>query len=115
MNSFRTVPLILLCACFTSCAVFRNPGPKITIQEAVRDSVEAMEIAADGAKRNGTNWGLLPAEVTLTYNVTGIREANGKISLGVERPPVTLGGEFGLSQKTETGNQIVMRFTRHGR
>jgi hypothetical protein len=74
-----------------------------------------MEIAAAGAKRNRTSWGLLPSEVTLTYNVTGVRDASGKIKLGVELPPATIGGEFGLSEKTETGNQIVMKFTRGGR
>jgi hypothetical protein len=50
----NTVIFSLLCITFfSSCAAFREAAAKITIQQAIRDAVEAMNIASDGAKKAG--------------------------------------------------------------
>jgi hypothetical protein len=117
MNAkIRSIAFLLICATsLPSCATFHNPGPTITLQKAVEDSVKALKYAADAAHTYHGSWGLKPAEVTLTYNISNETDANEALKIGASYPPVTIGGEFGLAKKTQTGNTVVMKFTQGGR
>jgi hypothetical protein len=104
----------LLLALLPSCASLRPKGPKITLQCAVIQTVDAMKEAYDRSKSYGGTWGLSPSEVTIVYNVSDETEKNGKLTVGASYPPMTLGGELGLTQKAISGNTVTLKFTRAG-
>lgn len=106
---------ILLLASLPSCASLGPKAPKITLQSAVTQTVDAMRDAYVRSKSYGGTWGLLPSEVTIVYNVSDEKDANQKLTLGASYPPVTLGGELGLTQKSMSGNTVTLKFTNGGR
>jgi hypothetical protein len=87
----------------------------VTLTTAVQESVNALKLAERKAKEHGNSWGLLPAEVTLTYNISNELTKKGGVQLGVPLKAVSVGGDVSLAETTQRGNTIVMKFTRGGR
>lgn len=116
MNTAQVTLLSFLCAVVSpGCALLRTPGRAVTLEKAVEESVVALKSAEEKARTHGHSWGLLPAEVTLIYNISNEQSKGGNLQLQAPIKSVSLGGSVSASETTTRGNQIIMKFTRHGR
>jgi hypothetical protein len=64
------------------------------------------------SKQVGGTWGLAPSEVTVVYNISNEKGAHEDLTLAAATATASLGGAFGLTQKSVTGNTITLKFTR---
>lgn len=111
-TSLLSVILASLTALLPACTALRTPGDPVSLSDAVRESVKALNIAEAGAK--GRHWGLLPAEVTLTYNISDEKSLTSGVHITAPIKAVSIGADISGTQSTQRGNTIVMKFTRHG-
>jgi hypothetical protein len=112
----QTLSLALICmALLPSCAALRTPRTAVTLENAVKESVEALNLAEEKVKEHGHSWGLKPAEVTLTFNISNEQKKEGSLEIQAPVKAISLGGAFSFAESTQRGNTIVMRFTRGGR
>jgi hypothetical protein len=103
--------LVLLPACTT----MRAPANEISLKEAVKQSVDALGYAYTQTDRGKHTWGLSPEEVTLTYHVTNNRTGSSELALDTTPGPslpVKIGAKLGLTDVTERGNVIEIKFSR---
>ncbi len=71
MNTIQLTLLSFACSALLSgCTMLRPHGPPVTLEKAVEESVVALKSAEEKARTHGHSWGLLPAEVTLIYNIS---------------------------------------------
>lgn len=114
-TKIRSFALALIClVLLSSCAALRTPGEPVTLTDAVNASVDALKIAEKRVTEHGHSWGLLPAEVTLTYHISDEQRRGGGVKLGAGVEPISLGGDVSLAESTQRGNTIVMKFTKGG-
>jgi hypothetical protein len=80
------------------------------------DSVDALKYAYNQTGNGSKTWGLKPAEVTLVYNISNTRAADGSLAVDSAVPslPVRIGAKFGLTDTTVRGNTVTLRFTQAG-
>ncbi len=111
LRSFFLLPL-LLTACSTQ-TVVPKPGA-ITLEEAMK-SVAAGLVEMKAAEV-GMKTGLIPSEVTVTFNISATATDQNKLVVEVGAPagaPVggKIGGEAGSSATSQRGNQVTVKFS----
>jgi hypothetical protein len=116
----RFVPLFLaigLSASFSGCALIATgPEPgKITLAEAMHDVATGLNDMYD-IRSKGPKSGLLPAEVTIVFNVSASTKDAGKLYVEAGANPVDVlkivkaGGEVSSEITTARGNQVTIKF-----
>lgn len=117
MRPFSLFVGIVLCANLIGCAmVTTGPEPgKITLRDAMNDVANGLndmyKIRSQGPKS-----GLLPAEVTIVFNVSASTKDAGKLYVEAGATPVDVlkivkaGGEVSSEIATARGNQITIKF-----
>lgn len=118
MRSLSLFLTIGLCASLSGCALTAaGPEPgKITLSEAMHDVAiglnEMYEIRSKGPQS-----GLLPAEVTIVFNVSASTKDAGKLYIEAGANPIDVlkvvkaGGEVSSEIATARGNQVAVKFT----
>jgi hypothetical protein len=108
--------ILFLVGLFSACSTIPH-GQEISLMEAVKDSVDALTYAYNKTGEGKKTWGLKPAEVTLVYNISNTRAADGSIAVDSAVPslPVTIGAKLGLTDTTVRGNTVTLRFTQDGK
>ena len=100
-------------ACSAAGGVVEHPS-EVTLESALR-SVGAGLYDMSVAQRDVTT-GLLPAEVTVTFNVSVSATDSSKLVVDVASLPVgggtgKVGGDIGSTTTAQRGNQITVKFT----
>ena len=85
---------------------------QFTLHEAVEQTVDAMKYAYDRSNQYGGTWGLAPSEVTIVYNISNEVDTSRELKLAAAYATASIGGGFGLTEKSVTGNTVTLKFTR---
>ena len=91
-----------------------EPG-KITLTDAMKEVGTGLNSMYE-IRSKGLNSGLLPAEVTIVFNVSASTKDSGKLYVEAGANPVDVlkivkaGGEVGSEITTARGNQITIKF-----
>lgn len=105
---------VSMSACATGKVV---PDPsKITLQDAMKSVGEGLKQMKEAQGESKT--GLLPSEVTVTFNVTASAADGSKLALAVSIPPLpqlpvsgSLTGDLTSAISAARGNVITIKFT----
>ena len=103
---------LLVAGCATSHVV---PKPsKITLENALKSVGRGLSEMKEAQKDLKT--GLVPSEVTVTFNIVASASKSGKLYIDLSSPLVAgvtakAGGEIGSQLAVQRGNQITVKFT----
>ncbi|MES2469464.1 MAG: hypothetical protein V4675_19320 [Verrucomicrobiota bacterium] len=110
----RTSPLITLILGMISVSCTTNPkysGTPLKLDEALIAVGDALQ-AADRQGTGGKNSGLVPAEVTVGFNITNASSDAGNVQLSVVPvPSTTLAGGWAGSRTSQTGSAITIKYS----
>ncbi|OHB77412.1 MAG: hypothetical protein A2Z25_01245 [Planctomycetes bacterium RBG_16_55_9] len=107
-----TVALVAGLAGCASSRIVDQPS-KITLEEALKSVGQGLHDMKEAQKDVKT--GLIPAEVSVTFNIAASGSDDGKLYVELSSVPVQAGmaeghGELGSKLSAERGNQITVKF-----
>lgn len=116
MKRIVSCSLLVAALVFSGCASTRvvdNPG-KITLEEALKSVGQGLHDMKDAMKDVKT--GLVPSEVTVTFNITASGSDTGKLYIELSSVPVSGGlgkggGGIDSTLSSTRGNQITVKFS----
>ena len=115
-NAMKMGFIVAFTTALVGCAsshIVPQPG-KITLENALKSVGQGlydMKVAQKDVKT-----GLVPSEVTVTFNITATGSDDAKLYVELSTIPVAggtakVGGELGSKLSAERGNQITVKFT----
>jgi NTP-dependent ternary system trypsin peptidase co-occuring protein len=104
---FKTIAISALALLTVGCASQQSQPSKITLEDAMRSVGRGVSALKDA--EGGMQMGMIPSEITVTFNITASAEDSSKIYLDLNPSVVKAGVEAGSKTSTTRGNQITIK------